>query len=132
MNRERQPAENLPEGVNSGFVQVGEIYTHYLEARPPHQEKETATVLLVHSGEFSARSEFSWRYNIAELGKHFRVLAPDMVGFGRTDLVHSFTDAVGFRAGHLRRFLDTLKVGPVHVAGNSFGGGLVLQMAANE
>jgi pimeloyl-ACP methyl ester carboxylesterase len=87
-------------------------------------------VILVHSAEFGGRAEFSWRSNIAELGKHFPVYAPDMVGFGRTDLLYSFTDPVGFRIRHLRRFTETLCRGPVHFIGNSFGGGLVLQMAA--
>ncbi len=122
----------MPEGVTNGYIQVGEIYTHYLEAKPSSANSDLATILLVHSGEFGARAKFSWRYNIAELGRHFRVVAPDMVGFGRTDLVHSFTDTVGFRAGHLRRFLETLGIGPVHLVGNSFGGGLVLQMTAKE
>ena len=131
-NIERQPTENLPKGVTSNYVQWGEIYTHYLETKPSSVSNDLTTILLVHSGEFGARSEFSWRYNIAELGRHFRVVAPDMVGFGRTDLVHSFTDTLGFRAGHLRRFLETLGIGPVHLVGNSFGGGLVLQMAAKE
>jgi len=132
VNMERRLAENLPEGVNSSYIQVGDITTHYLEAKPASAANDLASVLLVHSGEFGARAEFSWRYSIAELGKHFRVVAPDMVGFGRTDLVHSFTDTVGFRAGHLRRFLASLGSGPVHLVGNSFGGGLVLQMAAKE
>ena len=129
---ERRLAENLPEGVNSNYIQVGDITTHYLEAKPAGAGNDLASVLLIHSGEFGGRAEFSWRYNIAELGIHFHVVAPDMVGFGRTDLVHSFTDTVSFRAGHLRRFLATLGIGPVHLIGNSFGGGLVLQMTAKE
>ena len=132
VNMERRQAEKLPEGVKSKFIRVGDVYTHYLEAKPSEGGEQLAPILLVHSGEFGARAEFSWRYNIAELGKHFHVVAPDMVGFGRTDLVHNFTDPVGFRAGHLRRFLDTLSIGPVHLIGNSFGGGLVLQMAAKQ
>lgn len=126
---ERGPAANLPPGVKSRFVQVGDIQTHYLEAGA---EGGGDPVLLVHSGEFGARAEFSWRTNIAELGKRFHVVAPDMVGFGRTDLVYSFSDPVGFRIRHLRRFMETLGIGPAHLIGNSFGGGLVLQVAAER
>ena len=118
----------LPDGVSSKFVQVGGLRTHYLESGIGFSE----TVVLIHSGEFGGRAEFSWRYNIAELGRRFHVYAPDMVGFGRTDLVYSFTDPVGFRLHHLWQFLATLCVGPAHFIGNSFGGGVVLQMALDE
>lgn len=122
------PKAQLPDGVSSKYVQVDGLLTHYLEAGIGFSE----TVLLIHSGEFGGRAEFSWRYNIAELGRHFHVYAPDMTGFGRTALVYNFSDPVGFRLNHLSRFLEMLCVGPVHLIGNSFGGGVVLQMALDE
>ena len=118
---------NLPQDVSSHYVQVGQIRTHYLEAgvgRSP-------TVLLIHSGEFGGRAEFSWRYNIAQLGEHFHVYAPDLAGFGRTELVYSFTDPLGFRLKHIDAFIRTLCLDPVHLMGNSFGGGFCLQMAVD-
>jgi pimeloyl-ACP methyl ester carboxylesterase len=126
---EPQPASQLPDGVSSRFVQAGDLRTHYLEAAPAG-DPGAEPIVLVHSAEFGGRAEFSWRYNIAELGSHFRVYASDMAGFGRTDMVYNFSDPVGFRIRHLRRFLETLCVGPAHFIGNSFGGGLVLQLAA--
>lgn len=130
---DQRPVSNLPSGVSSRFIQVGDIRTHYLEALPDEDAARRRTpVVLVHSGEFGGRSEFSWCHNIAELGKRFPVFAPDMAGFGRTESVYSFTDPVGFRIRHLRRFLEALCVGPAHFVGNSFGGGLVLQLAARE
>ena len=108
-------------------MQVGQIRTHYLEAGVGHGP----TVLLIHSGEFGGRAEFSWRYNIAQLGEHFHVYAPDLAGFGRTELVYSFTDPLGFRLKHIDAFIRTLCLGPVHLMGNSFGGGFCLQMATD-
>lgn len=122
-------AENLPQGVRSSFVRVGDIRTHYLEAGA--QNREAGQILLIHSGEFGGRADFSWRYNIAALAQHFHVYAPDLPGFGRTDLVYNFRDPYGFRLRHLRGFLETLCVGPFQVIGNSFGGGMALQMAAD-
>lgn len=129
---ERQVATNLPQGVHSRFVQVGDIRTHYLEAMPANAQGDKDPVILIHSAEFGGRAEFSWRYSVVELGKHFHVYAPDMTGFGRTDLVYSFSDPVGFRIRHLLRFMETLCIGPAHFIGNSFGGGLVLQIAAQQ
>lgn len=126
---ERQPTAYLPAGVESRFIQVGDIHTHYLEAGG---EPGKVPVLLVHSGEFGARAEFSWRYNIAELAKRFHVVAPDIVGFGGTDLVYSFSDPIGFRIRHLHRFMEALSIGRAHFVGNSLGGGLVLQLAAKR
>ena len=130
---ERQLASNLPDGVKSGFVQVGDIRTHYLEAAPADEkDRERDPIILIHSGEFGGRAEFSWRYNIAGLGKHCPVYAPDLAGFGRTDLVYSFSDPVGFRIRHLRRFMEALCIRRAHFIGNSFGGGLALQLAAKK
>ena len=119
--------------VQSRFVQVDGIRTHYLEAMPEGREaRQLDPVVLVHSGEFGGRAEFSWRENIAELGQHFHVLAPDLVGFGRTELLYSFSDPIGLRIRHVRRFMETLDIGPAHFIGNSFGGSLTLQVAAAE
>jgi len=123
----------LPPGVQSRFVQVDGIRTHYLEAMPPNRdERDLPRVVLVHSGEFGGRAEFSWRHNIAELGRHFHVYAPDLVGFGRTELLYDFSDPIGFRVRHMRRFMEVLEIGPAHFVGNSFGGSLTLQVAAAE
>ncbi len=121
----------LSAGVQSRFVQVDGIRTHYLEARPADRDvRELESVVLVHGGEFGARAELSWRYNIGELGRRFHVYGPDLVGFGRTELLYNFSDPVGFRVRHLRRFMEVLEIGPAHFIGNSFGGSLALQVAA--
>ena len=130
---QQQRVSDLPSEVVSQFIQVGDIRTHYLETMPADgQASVKEVVVLIHSAEFGGRAEFSWRYNIGEIGKHFHVYAPDMAGFGRTDMVYSFTNPVGFRIRHLRRFMETVGIEQAHFIGNSFGGGLVLQMAAEQ
>lgn len=119
--------------VQGRFVQVDAIRTHYLEAMPADRDaRDLAPVILVHSGEFGARAELSWRSNLAVLGKHFHVYAPDLVGFGRTERIYNFSDPTGFRIRHVRRFMELLDIGPAHFIGNSFGGSLTLQVAAAE
>jgi pimeloyl-ACP methyl ester carboxylesterase len=114
----------LPAGVLSRFVRVGPIRTHYLEAGSGEP------LVLLHSAEFGGRAEFSWRYNIATLAEHFHVYAPDMVGFGYTDKVYDFGDPAGFRVRFVRDWMETLCIGSAHFMGNSFGGSLVLTVAA--
>jgi len=119
--------------VHARFVQVDGIRTHYLEAMPEGRDaRELDPVVLVHSAEFSGRAEFSWRENLAELAKHFHVVAPDLPGFGRTEMVHNFSDPMGFRIRHVRRFMEILDIPSAHFIGNSFGGSLTLQVAAAE
>lgn len=114
----------LPPNVASRYVQVGPIRTHYLEAGSGEP------VILVHSAEFGGRAELSWRYNIAALAAHFHVLAPDMVGFGHTDKLYSFSDPAGFRIRFIRDWMRTLCIPSAHFVGNSFGGSLILAVAA--
>src|SRR5947209_2721355 len=117
-------ATNLPPGVASHYVMVGDIRTHYLEAG------QGEPLILLHSAEFGGRADFSWRYNIQALAGHFHVYAPDMLGFGGTDKLYSFTDPAGFRIRFVRDFMDTLCIPSAHFMGNSFGGSLILTVAA--
>ena len=116
----------LPPGVASRYVLAGGVRTHYLEAG------EGEPLILLHSAEFGGRAEFSWRYNIAALAQHFHVYAPDMVGFGRTEKVFSFSDRNGFRVRHIRALMETLCIDSAHFMGNSFGGSIIQTVAAQE
>jgi pimeloyl-ACP methyl ester carboxylesterase len=89
-------------------------------------------VVLLHSAEFGGRAEFSWRYNMAELARYFHVLAPDMLGFGHTDKIYDFGDPYTFRIRFIRDWMDTLCIPSAHFVGNSFGGSLILSVAAGE
>ena len=115
---------DLPDGVNSRFVQVGPIRAHYLEAGAGEP------LVLMHSAEFGGRAWFSWRHNIVALARHFHVFAPDMLGFGLTDKIYNFTDPAGFRIRFIRDWMDTLGIPSAHFMGNSFGGSLILTVAA--
>lgn len=110
----------------SRYVRAGGIRTHYLEAG------QGEPLILIHSGEFGGRAEFSWRYNIGPLSEHFHVYAPDLVGFGRTEKVVNFSDQAGFRVRHVRAFMDALCVDWAHFIGNSFGGSLILTVAGSD
>jgi 2-hydroxy-6-oxo-6-(2'-aminophenyl)hexa-2,4-dienoate hydrolase len=58
------------------------------------------------------------------LAGYFRVLAVDMVGFGRTDKPADggFVYSQDARNRHLADFLDALALGPATLVGNSMGG----------
>ena len=83
-------------------VLVGDIKTHFLEAG------EGPVLVLLHGGEYGAAAEITWRHNIEYLAKHFYVIAPDMLGWGGTDKIYSFSDPAGHRIRHIKKLLELL------------------------
>ncbi|HEX9808997.1 MAG TPA: alpha/beta fold hydrolase [Alphaproteobacteria bacterium] len=111
------------------FVTFDGIRTHYLEAG---RRGGGPTVLLLHSAEYGGAAEFSWEYNLEALGAHFHVLAPDHLGFGRTDKLFDFRGQFDRRIAHIRRFLEVMEVTDAYVVGSSMSGGLSLTVAARD
>ncbi len=112
--------------IRSRYVDVDGIRTHYLDAG------DGPTVVLLHSGEFGGASEISWEHNIPALAEHFRVVAPDWLGFGRTDKVFDFAGARDRVYGHMRRFLEVMAIDEADFIGNSMGGSNLVRIAADQ
>src|SRR4030095_3686714 len=102
------------------------IRTHYLEAG------QGLPVVLLHSGEFGACAEISWEFVLPVLAERYHVIAPDWLGFGRTDKVHDFVQGQERKLTHLQRFLQHLSIENAHFAGNSMGGSLFARGLAAE
>ena len=109
----------------SHFVEIDCIRTHYLD------EGDGPVVVLLHSGEFGGAAEISWEHNIPALAEHFRVVAPDWLGFGRTDKLYDFGNARDRVWGHMRRFLEIMGIEEADFIGNSMGGSNLARIAAN-
>jgi pimeloyl-ACP methyl ester carboxylesterase len=107
-------------------ILVGDIKTHFLEAG------SGPDLVLLHGGEYGASAEITWRYNIDALAQRFHVVAPDILGWGQTDKLYSFTDPAGLRIKHVQRFLKILAIGKAFFVGNSAGGGLILRAAVRS
>jgi pimeloyl-ACP methyl ester carboxylesterase len=110
--------------IGSKTLIVDNIRTHYLEAgtgRP---------VVLLHSGEFGASAELSWGASIDALAQHYRVIAPDWLGFGGTDKVYDFVNGRPRRLQHMARFLKAMDVGPAAFIGSSMGGSELIRSVA--
>lgn len=99
---------------------VDGLVTSYLEAG------EGDPVVLLHGGEFGASAELGWERNIAALAAHYRVLAPDMLGFGQSAKVVDFNDGRGMRIRHVTRFCAALGIDSAHFVGNSMGAIMLL------
>ncbi len=95
----------LVDGLSTGYLEAG----------------EGDPVVLLHGGEFGAGAELGWERNISALAARYRVLAPDMLGYGSSAKVIDFVDGRGMRIRHMARFCELLGVDAAHFVGNSMG-----------
>jgi pimeloyl-ACP methyl ester carboxylesterase len=105
---------------------VDGLATSYLEAG------EGDPLVLLHGGEFGASAELGWERNIAALAAQYRVLAPDMLGFGQSAKVIDFVDGRGMRIRHVARFCEMLGIRSAHFVGNSMGAINLLNDATSD
>lgn len=93
---------------------------------------ETGTgpaVVLLHGGGPGASGMTNYARNIDALGRHFRVIVPDMPGYGRSAKGIDKLDPFGSLAGAIRGLLDELGIATAHLVGNSYGGAAALRLA---
>jgi 2-hydroxymuconate-semialdehyde hydrolase len=113
-------------GETGTTISVNGIATNY------HDTGDGPAVVLLHGSGPGVSAWANWRPVIPGLGRHFRVIAPDIVGFGHTQRPEGFRYEPAAWAAHLRAFLEALGLARVHLVGNSFGGGLALRLATAE
>lgn len=108
--------------IGKSVVAAGRA-TNYLEAGSGEP------VVLIHGSGPGVSAYANWRLTIPALAENFRVLAPDIAGFGYTEASVDETFDLDIWIPHLVGFLDALGIETAHFAGNSFGGALALALA---
>ncbi|MCX9191539.1 2-hydroxy-6-oxo-2,4-heptadienoate hydrolase [Carbonactinospora thermoautotrophica] len=88
--------------------------------------------MLVHGSGPGVSAYANWRLTMPALAERFRVLAPDMVGFGYTERPAGLRYDTETWTDHLVGFLDALGLARVNLVGNSFGGAIALRVAARH
>lgn len=104
-------------------VVAGGIDTHYLD----HGTGEP--VVLLHGSGPGVSAASNWDRTIHGLGSDFRVVAPEMVGFGSTERPGDIVYGVRTWVRHTLDFLDALALDSVHFVGNSMGGLVAMHIA---
>jgi pimeloyl-ACP methyl ester carboxylesterase len=82
--------------------------------------------LLIHGGMESGEAWFGW---VPRMGQEFRLLRPDLPGFGQSTVPADFEWSIGNYAGVLAKFLDKMGVASAHVVGAKTGGAVAMQFA---
>ena len=85
------------------------------------------TILLVHGVADTSKAWFAW---VPLLARRFRVLRPDLRGFGQSSLPPpGYPWSVAGLARDLKGLLDHLLIAAVHVVGQRVGGSVAMQFA---
>ena len=88
--------------------------------------KTSEAVLLLHC---SGSSSAQWRSLAAKLGERYRVLTPDLIGYGaNAPWAGNWAFCLADEAAPLRALVGRLGE-PVHLVGHSYGGGVALHLA---
>jgi 4,5:9,10-diseco-3-hydroxy-5,9,17-trioxoandrosta-1(10),2-diene-4-oate hydrolase len=109
--------------METRFVQVGgrRIFVAERGDGPP--------VLMLHGGGPGASGVANYSRNIEALSQRFRVIVPDMPGYGRSTKGVDRNDPFGDLAAGMFGLLQVMGLQRVHIVGNSLGGACALRMA---
>ena len=110
-----------PEVANR--IAAGGIETNY------HDEGRGPAVLFIHGSGPGVSAWANWRLTIPALATSYRLIAPDMVGFGFSDRPKGVEYRKETWVRQAVGLLDALGIDKAHVVGNSFGGAIALAMA---
>jgi 2-hydroxymuconate-semialdehyde hydrolase len=102
---------------------AGGIETNY------HDEGRGPAILFIHGSGPGVSAFANWRLTIPALSGRYRVVAPDMVGFGFSDRPKGVAYSKETWVKQAIGLMDALKIDKAHVVGNSFGGAIALAMA---
>ncbi len=106
------------------MVDAGGVPTHYWDVGSGEP------VLMLHGSGPGVSAWANWRLNMDALAKQgYRVLAPDLVGFGYTERPDGVYYSLATWRDHVWSFMDALGVERASIVGNSLGGRIALAMA---
>jgi pimeloyl-ACP methyl ester carboxylesterase len=123
MERSMTTGENPEIGATAD---ANGIKTNYLEAG------KGDPVVLIHGSGPGVTSYANWRLVLPALAENFRVVAPDMVGFGFSERPANIEYGVQTWADQVVGLMDTLELPKAHLVGNSFGGAIALRIATQH
>ncbi len=115
-------AEKVEHAENSHFVNVDGTRIHYQE----FGIESDPAIVLIHG--FTA-SVYVWKTAAPLLAaKGFRVIAPDLVGFGYSDKPKAFDYTIQSQARMVSRLMNRLGIGRATIVGSSYGGAVALSL----
>lgn len=112
-----------PPMMHEHTVRVGQRAIHVAEAG------EGPPLIMLHGGGPGASGMSNFARNVEALAREFRVIVPDLPGYGRSTKGIDKRDSFGDLAGAMRGLMDAMGLARAHFAGNSLGGAAALRLA---
>ncbi len=100
--------------------------THYLELG------EGEPVILLHGSGPGVSALANWRFTMPVLARDRRALAPDLLGFGRTETSRPARVDLAAWTEQVIEMADALDLGTFDLVGNSMGGAIALAIAVRH
>jgi pimeloyl-ACP methyl ester carboxylesterase len=94
---------------------------------PPWTTPET--IVMVHGNSESSRAWAAW---VPHLAGKYRVVRPDLPGFGASSAPADYGFTAGELASDIGRFLDALAIDACHLIGAKYGGSACMQFAGEQ
>lgn len=113
--------------TSSRFADVDGTRVHYHDIAGP--TADAPALVMLHGSGAGASGWSNYSRNVEALAGHYRLIVPDLPGFGKSDMKPVEAPIPGWWAGVVRGLLDTLGVGRAHFVGNSMGGMVTLKIA---
>lgn len=89
-------------------------------------------VVMLHGGGPGASGVPNFSRNIHALAQNYRVIVPDLPGYGRSTKYIDHSDPFGYLAKSIEGLLDELGLRTAHLVGNSYGGAAALRLAMDS
>ncbi|WP_425145164.1 alpha/beta fold hydrolase [Deinococcus sp.] len=113
-------------------VQTGPYQTFLTTEGPLNADGTGEALLFIHGSGAGATGMSNWRLALPALSDRFRVLVPDLIGYGQSS--HPDAPPQGVRAwmrlwvDQVLSLLDAQNIAKVHLVGNSLGGAICLHL----
>ena len=115
--------------MNMLNISLGAIEIAYYDVGPRDAED---VIVLLHDGAYGSSAKLAWEQMMPELAGSFRVIAPDLVGYGSSSKVTFFDRPPQAAHGDvIAAFLAKVGIEAprVHAVGSSFGGSAAVTAA---
>lgn len=112
--------------IKSAHVQVGKRSIFYSEVGSGYP------VIMLHGGGPGASGVSNYSKNMEALSRQFRVIVPDLAGYGQSTKGVDRADPFGDHASTILGFMSALGIESAHLVGNSLGGATALRMALDD
>ncbi len=110
--------------IKERYVVAGDIRTRYFDAG------DGPAIILLHGSSLAIDAWATWHNTIPTLATRFRVLAPDLVGFGLSDIPSDGKHVPRLeRRHHVSAFIEALGITRCGLVGHSEGGFIAAMLA---